>query len=75
MLGTEQDLQKITQRQLHAAVKSLMRTEERIGNYLHVSNLLSSPGKFYEQYTRAISCTTYAVGGGDLNPSSSSSSS
>jgi hypothetical protein len=45
-----------------------MRTEERIGNYLHVNNLLSSQGIFYEQYTRAISCTTYAGGGGDLNP-------
>jgi len=33
---------------------------------LHVNNLPSSPGIFYEQYTRAISCTTYAGGGGDL---------
>lgn len=43
-----------------------MRTEERIGNYLHVNYLLSSPGIFYEQYTWAISCTTYAGGGGDV---------
>jgi hypothetical protein len=48
------------------AVKSLKRKDERTGNYLHVNNLFSSPGIFYEQYTRAISCTTYAGGGGDL---------
>jgi hypothetical protein len=45
-----------------------MRTEERTGNYLHMNNLFSSPGIFYDQYTRAISCKTDVGGGRDFAP-------